>query len=235
MKVIPFPKKKYHIIYVDPPWKFTYRHKEEDLTGHNEGIYQLMSLDEIKNLPISDISEDNSILFLWVTDPLLREGLEVMKHWGFEYKTVAFTWVKKNRNNGKDWLGMGYWTRSNPEMCLLGTQGIIHRINSNVPQLIKYPRREHSRKPDKIRDEIVRLVGDVSRIELFARQQCKGWDNWGNELSNVQGKFLIDFFAGKGVDISGNGTGGSATTAGEEVRLIPDTTSRQKNKEKEGK
>ena len=87
--------KKYQIIYADPPWRFKYRHNKNDLSGHNEGFYPLMEIDEIKKLPIDKITEKNCALFLWVTDPLLDKGVEVLKTWGFVYKTVAFTWIKK--------------------------------------------------------------------------------------------------------------------------------------------
>jgi len=179
------PNKKYQIIYADPPWRFNYRHSENDLSGHNEGNYSLMKLQDIKDIPIQNISDDDCSLFLWVTDPLLQEGIEVMRCWGFKYKTVAFTWIKTNLNNKRYWLGMGYWTRSNPEMCLLGTKGKIKRISSNVHQLVISNRREHSRKPDEVRDRIVQLIGDVSRIELFARDRFEGWDTYGDELPNT--------------------------------------------------
>ena len=179
------PNKKYQIIYADPPWRFKYRHNENDTSGHNEGIYDLMSLDEIKQLPMNKITDINCILFLWVTDPLLKQGIEVMESWGFKYKTVAFTWIKTNKSNGNHWLGMGYWTRSNPEMCLLGTKGHMKRIDSNIHQLVTAVRREHSRKPDVVRNLIVKLCGSLPRIELFARERFEGWDCWGDEIPDT--------------------------------------------------
>ena len=185
------PNKKYQIINADPPWKFKYRHSSNDLTGHNEGIYPLMDLEDIKNLPIQKISDNDCSLFLWVTDPLLIQGLEVIKTWGFEYKTVAFTWIKTNPTNNKYWLGMGYWTRSNPEMCLLGTKGNIKRINSNIHQLIISHRKNHSHKPDEIRNRIIKLMGNLPRIELFARERIEGWDCYGNQLSDTIQKLIL--------------------------------------------
>ena len=144
-----------------------------------------MTANEIYNLPVSKISEENCILFLWVTYPNLLEGLETIKRWGFTYKTCGFSWIKKNKIKDSLFWGMGYYTRSNNEICLLATKGKPKRISSKVHQVVIDKIREHSRKPDCIRDRIVELCGDVSRIELFARQDFthKGWDHWGNELN----------------------------------------------------
>jgi len=118
---------------------------------------------------------------LWVTYPLLHEGIETLKRWGFKYTTVAFTWIKTNKNNGQPFVGLGNWTRANAEICLLGFKGKFKRRSNKVRQVILSPLREHSRKPDEIRDKIVELMGDLPRIELFARQKVNGWDCWGNE------------------------------------------------------
>jgi N6-adenosine-specific RNA methylase IME4 len=130
---------------------------------------------------IDTISKPNCVLFLWAIDPMLPQAFKVIESWGFIYKTVAFTWAKKNKKSEGFFTGLGYWTRANPEMCLLATRGKPKRISKSVRQLVVDSRREHSRKPDRIRDDIVELCGDVSRIELFARQRAKGWDSWGNE------------------------------------------------------
>ena len=123
------------------------------------------------------------VLFLWVTDPMLIDAINLAHAWSFQYKTVAFTWVKQNRTTSGYFKGMGYWTRKNPEMCLLFTRGKPKRVNMNVEQLVIAPRREHSRKPDKVKKRIVELMGNVPRIELFARQSLDtGWDYWGNEV-----------------------------------------------------
>ena len=178
--MIPFPNKKYDIIYADPAWYFkSYSSKGEgrNATQH----YDCMSISDICNLPISNISEDDCILLIWVIDPMLPQAFEVIKAWGFKYKTVAFTWVKENKSEGY-FTGLGYWTRANPEMCLLATKGKPKRISKSVRQLVMDKRREHSRKPDRIRNDIVELCGDLPRIELFARQRLDGWDSWGNEL-----------------------------------------------------
>ena len=179
--MISFPNKKYNIIYADPPWSFeTYSDKGKDKSADNH--YECKDIEWISNLPVQNISDDNCILFMWVTDPLLEKAFDVIKAWGFIYKTVAFTWAKSNKNKLGMFTGLGYWTRGNPEMCLLATKGKPKRISKSVAQLVIDERREHSRKPDRIRNDIVKLCGDISRIELFARQRFEGWDAWGNEI-----------------------------------------------------
>ena len=141
-----------------------------------------MSPEDIYALDVQNIADDDCILFLWATFPKLPEALETIKHWGFEYKTVGFTWVKKNKK-ADSWLwGMGYWTRANAEICIIATKGKPKRISAGVHQIVDDRIREHSRKPDTVRQRIVELVGDLPRIELFARQKTDGWDVWGNEV-----------------------------------------------------
>ena len=105
-----------------------------------------------------------------------------IKAWNFKYKTVAFTWVKQNKKSDSYFKGLGYWTRANPEMCLLATKGNPKRIGKSVDQLIISKLQNHSKKPDDVRNRIVELCGDLPRIELFARQKTPGWDVWGNEV-----------------------------------------------------
>jgi N6-adenosine-specific RNA methylase IME4 len=182
--------KKYSIIYADPPWTFkTYSPKGKEKKSP-ELHYSCMDIDDIYHLPIQEISNENCILFLWVTNPLLQEGLQCIKEWGFTYKTVGFTWYKKNKIANSFFFGLGYWTRANVELCLLATKGNPSRINKGISQVLDVyeteqllsPIRDHSRKPDEIRDRIVSLCGDIPRIELFARERSEGWDSWGNEI-----------------------------------------------------
>jgi N6-adenosine-specific RNA methylase IME4 len=140
-----------------------------------------MEFDDICRLPIASITDLDCVLFLWVTDPFLEKSFRLLKEWNFKYKTVAFTWCKETKMN-KFFTGLGYWTRANPEMCLLATKGKPKRISKNVKQLIIDKRRKHSEKPQSIRQRIVSLCGDLPRIELFARQKVKGWDSWGDEV-----------------------------------------------------
>ena len=108
--------------------------------------------------------------------------IQTIKEWGFEYKTCAFSWVKKNKKSDSLFWGLGYWTRANNEICLLATKGKPKRVSKAVHQVVLDKIREHSRKPDCVRDRIVDLCGDLPRIELFARQKADGWDAWGNEV-----------------------------------------------------
>jgi N6-adenosine-specific RNA methylase IME4 len=170
----------YNIIYADPPWNSNSQFTRDKKKG-NAQHYPLMTLKDIKGLPVRSIASNDSVLFLWVVDTQLFDAKEVIESWGFTYKTVAFTWVKTTTRN-KDHFGVGMWTRKNPEMCLLATRGHPKRASASVRQICRSEVREHSRKPDCIRDAIVRLCGDVPRIELFARQRVAGWDAWGNEV-----------------------------------------------------
>ena len=162
------------------------------MIGHQgaETHYKTMDNKDICNLPIQKITDNNCVLFLWITNPLLLEGLDVIKAWGFKYKTVAFCWNKMN-SNGNLVHNMGRWTMGNIEICLLATKGHPKRIAKNVKQLIIDIRSKHSKKPRETRRRIVQLMGDLPRIELFARppkdtlfkdESYKGWDVWGNEI-----------------------------------------------------
>lgn len=116
--------------------------------------------------------------------PKLNECFDVIKAWGFEYKTVAFTWVKRNKKSPSWFWGMGRWTRANGELCLMATKGKPKRISASVSQIIDTPIEAHSKKPDIVRTKIVELLGDLPRLELFAREKKEGWDVWGNEIEN---------------------------------------------------
>ena len=167
--------KKYSIILADPPWHF-WGGGWKNQTQH----YKTMSMEEIKNLPVKELADDNCILFLWVTFPVLKDAFAIMEAWGFEYSTCGFNWVKKTKNGG--WhFGLGYWTRANSELCLIATKGKPVRQSASVSQIIDSVVGEHSEKPAIVRDKIVELIGDLPRIELFARQKVEGWDSWGNE------------------------------------------------------
>jgi len=141
-----------------------------------------MPIEDICALPVASLAAPDCALFLWATLPLLPEALCAIDAWGFLYKSTAFVWVKPNKNSPGWALGTGFWTRANAEVCLLALKGSLKRQANNVRQLIVEPRREHSRKPDETRDRIVRLMGDLPRVELFARQATPGWAVWGNEV-----------------------------------------------------
>jgi N6-adenosine-specific RNA methylase IME4 len=148
--MIPFPNKKYNIIYADPPWSYNSNMMNSSVTDH----YSVMNINDICNLPVKNIADDNCILFMWVTLPKLNEFMNVINSWGFEYKTTAFVWCKKNKISD----------------------------SKSVRQLQVFPIGSHSKKPDEFKKLILELVGDLPRIELFARQKTEGWDVWGNEV-----------------------------------------------------
>lgn len=172
------PDKKYAVIYADPPWGYRNRATRAAAERH----YGTMSADELRSLPVADIAAEDCALFLWCTYPMFNDALELIRAWGFRYKTLAFQWVKENRKSGGYFMGLGNWTRANTEPCLLALRGKPARASGSVRQLVVSPVRRHSQKPDEVRDRIVELMGDVPRIELFARERSDGWDAWGDEL-----------------------------------------------------
>ena len=174
--------KKYQIIYADPPW--SYQNGGVPQGGVN-AQYKTMTLNEIKMLPIKEIAEDISVLLLWATFPQLQEALEVIKAWGFQYKTLGFSWLKTNKN-GTPFFGIGYYAKSNQEVCLLGVRGNAHSLvkSNSVSSFVSTLKTKHSEKPQIFRDKIIELFGDLPRIELFARQKTEGWDAWGNEVES---------------------------------------------------
>lgn len=171
--------RKYNIIYADPPWNFNFAKRKLVSKDH---LYPTMRGSDIVSLPVSDIAAKDCALFLWVMNSELPLALRCISAWGFDYKTVAFTWVKTRKTAYH--FGGGNWTRSNPELCLFGKRGNIKRQSASVRELVVEPLREHSRKPDRIREDIIHLVGDLPRIELFARTKTAGWDVWGNEVES---------------------------------------------------
>lgn len=173
--------KKYNIIYADPPWHYkTWR----DGTGTANKHYPTMKIQEIVAMKdtIQRISEKDCVLFLWVTFPCLLEGIKTLQEWGFKYKTCGFTWIKRNKVSDTWFFGLGHWTRANAEICLIATKGHIKRVSNKVSQIVDTHIEEHSKKPNVVRERIVELIGDLPRIELFARQTAEGWDCWGNEV-----------------------------------------------------
>jgi len=172
---------KYQIILADPPWNY----KDQGCQGTMANHYKGMKLDELASLPVSAIADKNAVLFLWATYPMLKEALSIIEAWGFEYKSIAFQWLKLNRKDGRPFYGLGRWTRGNTEPCLLATRGKPKRRSPAVFQLIESPIMRHSEKPPLVRDRIVELMGDLPRIELFARKRVKGWDAIGNEIDGL--------------------------------------------------
>ena len=175
--------KKYQIIYADPPWSY---YNDSDakfdcttVKGMRRPPYSVMGSESIKKLLVQDISAENCVLFIWSTDYHLEKCLEVIKSWGFQYKTIGFVWNKKCCFMG------AYTMKSGIELCLLATKGKdVHKLvkKHNVRSLIESPRQKHSKKPDEVRDRIVELFGNLPRIELFAREKKEGWDSIGFDI-----------------------------------------------------
>ena len=190
-KIIPFPDKKYNIIYADPPWKYRKSGGIKSARGLAKKYYSTMDIKDIKAIPVQDISDRNCYLFLWVTAPCIQEGLDVLKAWGFELFTIAFTWIKTNKIADSLFWGMGNATRANAEYVLLGRKGKLERKAKNIHSVLLSKIESHSKKPDEIRRRIELLYGNIPRIELFARppkdrlfedKSFSGWDVWGNEV-----------------------------------------------------
>ncbi len=181
-----FPTGKYKTILVDNPWEFKTR-SNKGLEGRPQH-YKRMSIAEIKAMPVRWLADEDCWLFFWATSPHLKQALEVIDAWGFEYSSVAFNWVKLNAKAGSKlfitgedlFKGMGYTTRKNAELCLLAKIGNPKRHNRKVQELVIDPRREHSRKPDEIYGRIETYAAGPY-LELFARTQRPGWTAWGNE------------------------------------------------------
>ncbi len=182
--------KKYKIIYADPPWQYrVYSQKGQGRSAENH--YHTMNIKDIMALPVDKIADKDCILFLWITFPCLKEGIEVMERWGFKYKTCGFNWVKRNKKKNTYFMGLGFWTRSNSEVCLIGTKGQPKRVSKSVLQICDARIMEHSKKPAEIRERIVELCGELPRVELFARDKVKGWDSLGDE---IDGKDIREAF-----------------------------------------
>ena len=205
------PAGPFGCILADPPWRFaTFSAKGRgrcpdgplspkaaralQRTNRPERHYATMSLDQIKALPVGESAARDCVLLLWAVDPMIPEALQVGAAWGFKFKTLGFVWAKERRTSSKRGaafsdpdekrfpIGTGYWTRANPECCLLFTRGKPRRLSASVRKLLIAPRREHSRKPDEQYDRIEALVGGPY-LELFARTERPGWTAWGNETA----------------------------------------------------
>jgi len=199
----------YEVILCDPPWE--YRDKGNAGKRGASHKYGVLNKAKLKQLDVQSLAAPNCTMFMWVTLPHMTTGLEVMKAWGFKYKTGAFVWIKTPRGDkraykiplvellkamaepkkvvklGLEWLslhwGLGHYTRSNAEIVLLGTRGKPKRVDKSVHSVvIEQHTGRHSGKPEEVHRRIEKLMGDVSRCELFAREKQPGWDVWGDEI-----------------------------------------------------
>lgn len=188
--MIPLPNKKYNIIYADPAWNIQYPKETKKGINTYDLPYDVMSDEDIKNLPIKEISDDNCILFLWVIDSRIPKVKEIMEAWGFEYVTVGFIWHKSAKTTNGENAIMSKYTRKSCEICFIGKRGRCLVKNSTMPQFVSTPKKEHSRKPDIIRTYILKMCGELPRIELFSRHRFSGWDVWGNQLPDSTQELL---------------------------------------------
>ncbi|WP_349290163.1 MULTISPECIES: MT-A70 family methyltransferase [unclassified Tatumella] len=175
-------RRNYTLIYADPPWQ--YRDSANDGARGATHKYPVMNVQDICRLPVWDLANPESCLLAmwWVpTQPL--EALKVVEAWGFRLMTMkGFTWHKTNRRKGNSAIGIGHMTRANSEDCLFAVKGKLpERLDASICQHITAPRLEHSAKPQVVRDMLVKLLGDVPRIELFSRGDAAGWHHFGNE------------------------------------------------------
>lgn len=170
---------KFPVILADPAWSYN-----DKMRGHSFGVekeYQTEKQTSLRDLPVGDLAERDCVLFMWAVSPQLPEAIDLMKAWGFAYTTVAFVWAKKT-NRGNNVANLGRWTMGSTELCLLGRKGKPKRVGRSVHQLIEAERTTHSRKPNEARERIVEIMGDVPRVELFARESVEGWIGLGNEI-----------------------------------------------------
>ena len=175
--------KKYSVIYADPAWLYkcgkNHLAKTSMINGKYDIKYNSMSIDVMKKLPIYDISENNCLLFMWVTSPFLKIGIDLLEGWGFNFSTIGFVWYKEKANPGS-------YTLSECEICIIAKRGKIPlpRGSRNERQFLSECKTRHSKKPDEIRNRIMRMFPEQNKIELFAREKTEGWDVWGNEVES---------------------------------------------------
>jgi site-specific DNA-methyltransferase (adenine-specific) len=179
----------YDVILADPPWQYSVFNalktsKTAKAVGAATGHYDTMTLTQIKALPVVDLAAPNCALFMWVTNPLLEQAFDLMRAWGFTYKTVAFTWIKVYKD-GRPICGLGHYTRSATELCLLGIRGSMPRDDNKVGQVIYAPVQGHSRKPDEQYARIMSLYQGRRYLEMFARRPWDGWSSWGNQIESA--------------------------------------------------
>ena len=182
--------KKYKIILADPPWSYQFGRVGHEYKHGSAAKYETMSVETLCSLNVCDITNKNSVLFLWATTPLLPDAFTLMTAWGFKYKTAIY-WRKIMS------LGMGFWFRGQVEVCLMGIKGSIKAFHSQKPNFIQSKVRKHSQKPDELYS-IIEELNLNPKIELFARQRREGWDVYGNELSDtIQKKIVVTARDGK--------------------------------------
>lgn len=203
---LPFPDKKYDIIYADPPWDYggKMQYDKTSIKTENVGFakdifisaanfqYPTVKLKDLKKLTVLDIAKDDSLLFMWTTGPQMANAIELGEAWGFEYKTVAFVWDKQVHNPGR-------YTLSQTEFVLAFKHGKFPspRGARNVRQLVSVHRGKHSEKPVEVIEGITKMFPEQAKIELFARRDYNGWDSWGIEVPGSESSIVSGEIVGK--------------------------------------
>ncbi len=181
-EALPSFERPFRVLYADPPWAWTKgKFVDRGRARSVEKEYATLSPEALARLPVGDWAAENAVLFLWATGPKLPVALDVIRAWGFTYKTIGFTWVKRNRRSPSWFWGLGFYTRANAEICLIATRGHPARRSASVHQIIESPVGRHSAKPPEVRRRIEALY-DGPYLELFARDRTPGWTAWGAEL-----------------------------------------------------
>lgn len=181
--------KKYNVIYADPPWNYDNKKTGGSMISGAESKYNTTTLEDLKTMPVNKITADDSLCFMWVTVPLMDEGIELLKAWGFQYKTMI-TWEKTGI------LGMGHWLRVQTEHILIGVKGEVKPFKYQEKNIYRHPICAHSAKPHFFRELIVKLseksFDECDKLEMFARSregmfsdyEYEGWDVFGNQVNN---------------------------------------------------
>lgn len=182
--------KKYNIIYADPAWQFSNKKTGGSMKSGAASQYNVMTLDDMKAMAVDEIAADNCVLVMWWVGAMPQEAIDLTRAWGFTIKNMnGFVWEKLTVKL-KLFFGMGFWTRAGTESAIIATKGKPKPASRTVRALRRHPVGRHSEKPDEFRKDVVKLCGDVPRIELFSRKQVDGWDCWGNEIETLDSQGL---------------------------------------------
>ena len=180
--MLKIPDGGYGVIYADPAWKFGNKKTGGSMKSGAANKYNVMTLDDLKALPVDRLTADDCILIMWYVGAMPQEAIDLVKAWGFTIKNMnGFVWNKLTKT-GLPFFGMGFYTRAGSESAIIATKGKFKPASRGVRAVVSAIVGKHSEKPDKFREAIVELAGDVPRLEMFARKPSDGWDCWGDEL-----------------------------------------------------
>ncbi len=175
---------KYKLIYADCPWQFTNKKTGGSMKSGADAQYPTMTIDQLKNMDIESITDKDCVLVMWWVGSMTQEAIDLVNAWGFTIKNMnGFVWNKLTKLH-KPFFGMGFYTRAGSESAIIATKGEGAKLiqDHSVRAVGSYPVAAHSAKPHGFRERCVQLVGDVPRLEMFARKRYSGWDRFGNEV-----------------------------------------------------